>query len=180
MTKPFVRDEDSTKLPMKYIVIIGLCAFLDFFCMNQIMPNVQFMISDFFPDVYVYNCVPCSLTQLKLVIILDILHHVTISVVSLVTYSGVGFLILMGGSPPLWLVCLVNITHSILLLGTAIFCQLFGLSPTYTWAIVFRTCWGLMNSTVGVVKTYIGEICNAHTLATGMSIISSAGGLARL
>lgn len=36
-----------------------------------------------------------------------------------------------------------------------------------------------MNSTVGVVKTYICEICNAHTMARGMSIMSSAGGLAR-
>ena len=36
-----------------------------------------------------------------------------------------------------------------------------------------------MNSTVGVVKTYICEICNAHTMARGLSIMSSAGGLAR-
>ena len=36
-----------------------------------------------------------------------------------------------------------------------------------------------MNSTVGVVKTYIGEVCNAHTVAAGMALISSAGGLAR-
>ena len=65
------------------------------------------------------------------------------------------------------------------IIGTAIFCQLFGLAPTYTWAVIFRTCWGLMNSTVGVVKTYIGEVCNAHTVASGMALISSAGGLAR-
>lgn len=36
-----------------------------------------------------------------------------------------------------------------------------------------------MNSTVGVVKTYVCEICNAHTVAAGMSVMSSAGGLAR-
>ena len=51
MTKLYVRDENTTVLPMKYLVIVGLCAFLDFFCMNQIMPNVPFMVADFFPDV---------------------------------------------------------------------------------------------------------------------------------
>ena len=63
--------------------------------------------------------------------------------------------------------------------GSAIFCQLFGLAPNYTWAFIFRTCWGLMNSTVGVVKTYIGEVCNAKTISSGMSLISASGGLAR-
>lgn len=59
------------------------------------------------------------------------------------------------------------------------FCQLFGLAPNYTLAIIFRTCWGLMNSMLGVVKTYIAELCNVHTLAKGFSIMSAAGGLAR-
>ena len=36
-----------------------------------------------------------------------------------------------------------------------------------------------MNSMLGVVKTYIAELCNAHTLAKGFSIMSAAGGLAR-
>ena len=45
--------------------------------------------------------------------------------------------------------------------------------------MVFRTCWGLMNSTLGVVKTYIGEMCNDRLLARGFAIISAMGGLAR-
>lgn len=44
-------DPDSRKLPSELTIIVGMCAFLDFFCMNQIMPNVPFMIADFFPDV---------------------------------------------------------------------------------------------------------------------------------
>ena len=36
-----------------------------------------------------------------------------------------------------------------------------------------------MNSTVGVVKTYVAEMCNERTMAVGFSVISSAGGLAR-
>lgn len=96
------------------------------------------------------------------------------------TLFGAGFLILMEESPRLSLVSLVQGMCLLqLFIGTAVFCQLFGIAPTYTWAVIFRTCWGLMNSTVGVVKTYIGEVCNAHTVAAGMALISSAGGLAR-
>lgn len=51
MTKVFVRDETTDKIPMKFMVIIGLCAFLDFFCLNQVIPNVPFMIADYFPNV---------------------------------------------------------------------------------------------------------------------------------
>ena len=51
MGKVFVVDPDSKKLPMELTVIVGMCAFLDFFCMNQIMPNVPFMVADYFPDV---------------------------------------------------------------------------------------------------------------------------------
>ena len=51
MGKVFVVDPDSKKLPYELTVIIFMCAFLDFFCMNQIMPNVPFMVADYFPDV---------------------------------------------------------------------------------------------------------------------------------
>lgn len=51
MARIYVKDENATKLPFDLFVIIGMCAFLDFFCMNQIMPNVPFMVADFFPDV---------------------------------------------------------------------------------------------------------------------------------
>ena len=53
MAKPFVRDEDTDKIPMHFMVIFGLCAFLDFFCLNQVIPNVPFMVADFFPEVVV-------------------------------------------------------------------------------------------------------------------------------
>ena len=52
MGKIYVVDPDSKKLPMELTVIVGMCAFLDFFCMNQIMPNVPFMVADYFPDVF--------------------------------------------------------------------------------------------------------------------------------
>ena len=85
----------------------------------------------------------------------------------------------MDVSLQLLLVCLVFPERLANVLGTSVFCQLFGLSPNFTCAIIFRTCWGLMNSTVGVVKTYVAEMCNERTMAVGFSVISSAGGLAR-
>ena len=51
MGKVYVVDPNSRKLPYELTVVVGMCAFLDFFCMNQIMPNVPFMIADFFPEV---------------------------------------------------------------------------------------------------------------------------------
>ena len=81
---------------------------------------------------------------------------------------------------PLLSVYLVSVRcNTLIFIGTAVFCQLFGLAPNYTLAIIFRTCWGLMNSMLGVVKTYIAEMCNAHTVAKGFTVMSSAGGLAR-
>ena len=55
MTRIYVKDENSTKLPFDLFVIIGMCAFLDFFCMNQVMPNVPFMVADFFPEVFLQD-----------------------------------------------------------------------------------------------------------------------------
>lgn len=57
-------DKESRKLPSELTVIVGMCAFLDFFCMNQIMPNVPFMIADFFPDVHCF-CVPLVVDRHK-------------------------------------------------------------------------------------------------------------------
>ena len=73
MTKVFVRDETTDKIPMKFLVIIGLCAFLDFFCLNQVIPNVPFMIADYFPNVKTTSSVlTCSWIPLNSVIIRDI------------------------------------------------------------------------------------------------------------
>ena len=55
MTRVFVKDENATKLPCDLFIIIGMCAFLDFFCMNQVMPNVPFMVAAFFPDVFFHS-----------------------------------------------------------------------------------------------------------------------------
>ena len=53
MSQVYVVDESATQLPFKLVFIVGMCAVLDFFCLNQIMPNVPFMIADFYPDVRV-------------------------------------------------------------------------------------------------------------------------------
>ena len=36
---------------------------------------------------------------------------------------------------------------------------LFGLSQNFTWAVIGRLMWGLLNGNIGVAKTYISEVC---------------------
>ena len=49
----------------------------------------------------------------------------------------------------------------VLLFGVCatLICELlFGFSQNFTWAIIARFLWGLLNGNVGVVKTYISEV----------------------
>lgn len=49
----------------------------------------------------------------------------------------------------------------VLLFGVAatISCELlFGFSQNFTWAIIARLFWGLLNGNIGVAKTYISEV----------------------
>lgn len=49
----------------------------------------------------------------------------------------------------------------VLLFGvtSTIACELFfGFSQNFTWAILARLLWGMLNGNIGVVKTYISEV----------------------
>lgn len=56
---------------------------------------------------------------------------------------------------------------------------MFGLSTSFWMALISRFIWGLLNSTLGIVKTYVSELCNTKTMAAGFSWISTAQGVAR-
>ena len=52
----------------------------------------------------------------------------------------------------------------VLLFGIAatITCELlFGFSQNFSWAIIARFSWGLLNGNIGVAKTYISEVHKA-------------------
>lgn len=64
-------------------------------------------------------------------------------------------------------------------LGTFIFINLFGLSVNYPMAIITRFIWGFLNSSVGVVKTYVSEVNSRKTQSLGFSLLSVSSGLSR-
>lgn len=45
------------------------------------------------------------------------------------------------------------------LCGTIFSITLFGFSQNFAWAVSARLLWGLLNGNIGVVKTYLSEVC---------------------
>lgn len=71
----------------------------------------------------------------------------------------------------------------VLLLGVCgiISCELlFGFSQNFVWAVVARLLWGILNGNIGVVKTYISEICDDSNQAKGFAVIGMTGGVAKI
>ena len=65
------------------------------------------------------------------------------------------------------------------LVATFVSIILFGLSPSYAWAVGTRFMWGLLNGNIGVAKSYLAEICDNSNMARGFSTIGLSAGLAR-
>ncbi|KAJ1917224.1 hypothetical protein IWQ60_007842 [Tieghemiomyces parasiticus] len=62
----------------------------------------------------------------------------------------------------------------ILLIGVAgsIVCPiLFGLSKTFTWAVMIRILWGMLNGNASSVKTMVGELTDESNQAKGFSLL---------
>ena len=38
--------------------------------------------------------------------------------------------------------------------------MVFGLAPNYAVALIIRTLWGFTNGNLGVLKTYVSEVCS--------------------
>ena len=66
------------------------------------------------------------------------------------------------------------------ILGTIAACLLFGLSRSFAVAMLARFLWGALNGNLGVVKTYVSEICDDSNMAKSFSLFGICGGLARL
>ena len=65
------------------------------------------------------------------------------------------------------------------LVATFVSIILFGMSPSYAWAVGTRFMWGLLNGNIGVAKSYLAEICDNSNMARGFSILGLTVGLAR-
>ena len=66
------------------------------------------------------------------------------------------------------------------LLGTALSAICFGFSPTYSFAVLSRFIWGILNGNIGVTKTYLGEISDDTNSARGMALYGVIGGSGRI
>jgi MFS family permease len=61
-------------------------------------------------------------------------------------------------------------------LGSAICMLLFGISKSYTHAILARACAGLLNGNLGIVKSFIGKITDSSNRSKGFSLMAVSGG----
>ena len=55
----------------------------------------------------------------------------------------------------------------------------FGLAPNYYLALFIRTFWGFTNGNLGVLKTYVSEMCSEDKQSLGFSIIVTMGGISK-
>lgn len=127
----------------------------------MIFPFLPFMIHDFFPFL--------DKTELGMYNIGVLCIESVITFFFLSTYLGhkAGYLAsayfignFIGSFAWGWISDRVG-RRPVLLFGVAvtISCELlFGFSQNFTWAIVARFLWGLLNGNIGVVKTYISEV----------------------
>ncbi|CAG9312749.1 unnamed protein product [Blepharisma stoltei] len=63
------------------------------------------------------------------------------------------------------------------LTGNVITAPLFGLAPSYLWALIFRSLSGLMNGNIGVAKAYVTEITDETNSAKLFSLLGFSWGL---
>ena len=55
----------------------------------------------------------------------------------------------------------------------------FGLVPNYWLALCVRTLWGFTNGNLGVLKTYVSEVCSEDMQPLGFSTLVTMGGIAK-
>jgi len=61
--------------------------------------------------------------------------------------------------------------------GTAVSTVLFGFSKTVVWAVITRSCSGILNGNAGVLKTYLAEITDSTNQSAAFSFYGLAWGL---
>lgn len=64
--------------------------------------------------------------------------------------------------------------------GNAITFPLFGMSTTYTQALIMRSACGFLNGTIGVIKSMIGEITDNSNRGLAFALWESAFGIGQI
>jgi len=64
--------------------------------------------------------------------------------------------------------------------GTFIAAFLFGISKTFSMAVMARFFHGFMNGNIGITKTYLAEITDSTNKAQGFSVLGIASGIGRV
>ncbi|XP_065901214.1 uncharacterized protein [Dysidea avara] len=155
-----VEKPKATPLPKRKAVVICLVNFSNQFGSLVIFPFLPFMISDFFPHL--------DRTEIgKKAGFLGSAYYIG-------SFAGS----LMWG----WLADVIGRRPAMLmgLCGTIFSITLFGFSQNFAWAVCTRLMWGLLNGNIGVVKTYMSEICDDTNQAKGFALIAGTAVLGRI
>eukprot|EP00026_Physarum_polycephalum_P005450 Phypoly_transcript_05484.p1 GENE.Phypoly_transcript_05484~~Phypoly_transcript_05484.p1 ORF type:complete len:486 (+),score=49.07 Phypoly_transcript_05484:147-1604(+) len=140
-----------TPLPRRPIYIICAILFCEAFVSSMIFPFVNFMVADF---------------------------HIAKSQEEVGYYSGYlasSFFLGQFASSYVWGYLSDKYGRRPILLigvfGSMVSTSLFGISPSYGWAIAIRTFGGLMNSNFAIARSYIGDITDATNRVRGFSFV---------
>jgi prenylcysteine oxidase/farnesylcysteine lyase len=150
----------ATPLPKLKLFVIGSMVIINRFGESFIFPFLPFMVHDFFPQL--------SKEELGQ----------KAGFLGSANFAGNFFgNLLWGWISDRWGRRPVMLTA----VAGVLFAQLmFGFSFSFGWAICARILWGFMNTTFGIAKTYLSEICDDTNQAQAFAVLGTAAGFGRL
>ncbi|KNB45334.1 protein zinc induced facilitator-like protein [Blastocystis sp. subtype 4] len=146
---------------------VALASFMDSFCLQIIVPNLPFAVKKWFPGVYSINDTDVGFY-----------YGYIVSAYSLGGIFGAlfwGWFADSFGRKTSIITCL-----SCNRLGQMVLSICFGLAPNYYLALIIRTLWGFTNGNLGVLKTYVSEMCSEDKQSLGFSILVTMGGISNV
>ena len=149
-----------TPLPMKQMFMIGLVTFIEMIQFGMLFPFVYFMVKDF--------NVTDDPRQLGRYVGLI---ASSFSIAQFFTSLPWGWISDRVGRRPVILIGMA---------GNAITCILFGASKTFWFALTMRSACGLLNGTVGVTKSMIGEMTDSTNRGLAFAIWESSFGIGQI
>ncbi|KAI9098680.1 major facilitator superfamily domain-containing protein [Phlyctochytrium arcticum] len=146
-----------TPLPKKQMAVVCLVTFVEPLQFGVLFPFVYFMVRDFHPEKSSHS-------------LGGYVGLITSAfcIAQLFTALPWGWVSDKYGRKPVMIIGLA---------GNAIFMALFGISGSYTQAILFRTACGVLNGNVGVAKSVIGEITDDTNRSLAFSLWETAFGV---
>ncbi|KAK8823142.1 hypothetical protein WA538_002291 [Blastocystis sp. DL] len=139
---------------------VALASFMDSFCYQIIVPNLPFAVKRWFPSIddtavgYYYGYI-----------------------ISVYSFGGMFGALFWG-----WFADAFGRKTSIITCLTfqMFLAFFFGLAPNYVLALCIRGLWGFTNGNLGVLKTYVSEVCSEDKQSLGFSVIVTMGGISNV